>query len=125
MADLNTVSLIGRLCKDLEQPTKTKASQFVKFTIAVNGYSKEDVSFIPCQAWGVASTYLCKYAVKGDLLYVSGALKTYKTKEGGYGFVVNATNVGNYKKQSSHADMASSSFEDTDNSFYDEDDVPF
>lgn len=129
MADINTVALTGRLVKDLAVPTKTKTSGLVKFTLAVNGYNQEDTSFVPCQAWGKICEYLCKYSSKGDMIAVTGQLKTYKTKDGNIGWVVNLTTAVNYKKQNPQAvamEMAEEeSFEDTGSNFYDDDDVPF
>jgi single-strand DNA-binding protein len=81
---LNNVSLAGRLTKDpdfrvLQQSGKT----VVSFTLAVQR-TKEDVDFIPCEAWGKTAESVRDYVSKGSLIGVEGSIKvdSYDTEEG-------------------------------------------
>lgn len=81
---LNNVSLVGRLTKDpdvrvLQQSGKVVAS----FTLAVQR-TKDDVDFIPCEAWNKTAESVRDYVTKGSLIGVEGSIKVdnYDTEEG-------------------------------------------
>ena len=83
----NKVILIGRLTKDLE-PVKTKESEYVRFSVAVNEYrgkdKDDDVDFINCVAWGDLAKNMATHLKKGSLVQVDGRIKTgsYVNKKG-------------------------------------------
>lgn len=67
---------MGRLTKDVElRKTQTNKS-VASFTVAVNGYSKDQTNFIPVTAWNQTAEFLAKYARKGNLVSVEGSLTT-------------------------------------------------
>ena len=81
---LNNVSLVGRLTKDpeiriLQQSEKVVAS----FTLAVQR-TKDDVDFIPCEAWNKTAESIRDYVTKGSLIGVEGSIKveSYDTDNG-------------------------------------------
>ena len=82
---MNTVALSGRLGRavDYKQGSEPKKS-VAKFSIAVNGRTKDDTSWIDCVAFGSTAEYLAKYSDKGSLLLVEGRLKqeTWQDRNG-------------------------------------------
>lgn len=83
MADLATVSMTGRLTRNPEQ-NETTNSKVSKFSIAVNGFKKDDVSFFDCEAWGKLSEIIQQYCTKGKQIAVSGTIRIdrWEDKEG-------------------------------------------
>lgn len=86
---MNVVVLVGRITKDIEVRYTEKDLAVSNFTIAVkkdhknvNGEYESD--FINCVSFGNISEYLKKYAIKGNLIAVSGRIQTrnYEDKEG-------------------------------------------
>ena len=77
---MNTVSLSGRLAKEIELRKTQNDLSVVSFAIAVdriqNGQKVAD--FIDCVAWRQSAEYLAKYAKKGDIVLVEGSLQTRK-----------------------------------------------
>ena len=71
--DLNNVNIIGRLTKDPELKQAGKA-EICNFTIAVNGYKKDEAYFIDCTAWNKTAELVCQYCQKGKQVCVSGSL---------------------------------------------------
>lgn len=84
MANLNIVGISGRLTRDPELRTTTSGKQVTSFTLAVNGYSESDTSFIEVVAWNKTAEVVASYTHKGDLLTVSGRLqqRKYEDKSG-------------------------------------------
>jgi single-strand DNA-binding protein len=83
MADIATITLVGRLTRNPET-TETKTSSVAKFSLAVNGFKKEDVSFFDCEAWGKVGEIVQKYCEKGKQLAVAGTIRIdrWEDKEG-------------------------------------------
>ena len=82
---MNSVSLVGRLTKDVEVQKTTNNINFAKFTVAINDeFNKEQVDFINCVAWKHQADFLGNYANKGSLVSVVGKITTgnYKNKDG-------------------------------------------
>ena len=86
---MNVVVLVGRITKDIEVRYTEKDLAVSNFTIAVrkdhknvNGEYESD--FINCVSFGNISEYLKKYAIKGNLIAVSGRIQTrnYEDNEG-------------------------------------------
>lgn len=73
--DLNCVSLIGNLTRDPELTSTTTGKLKVNFSIAVNGYKQDDVSFFNCEAWGATAEFISKYITKGNKVGVKGRLQ--------------------------------------------------
>ncbi len=72
---LNNTTLVGRLTKDPQLFESANGSRYARFTLAcsrVNG----DTDFIPVTAFNVIAENLCQYKGKGDLICVTGRLKS-------------------------------------------------
>ena len=80
---LNSISIVGRLTKDVEVRYTTNNKAVTEFTIACTRI-QEGVDFIRCQVWGKQAENLGKYTSKGDLVAISGELRTdeFNDKEG-------------------------------------------
>jgi single-strand DNA-binding protein len=80
MADLNCISLTGRLTRDAEQKTLPTGTTLVTFDIANNTgwgqYAK--TMYFTCNVWGKQGTGLLQYLHKGKTVAVSGALEVQK-----------------------------------------------
>ena len=85
MADLNTVTLTGRLTADAELRRTTSDLPVVRFTLAVDRAKKDETDFIRCIAWRQSAEYLADYAGKGYKIGVAGHIRTgsYDDKETG------------------------------------------
>lgn len=84
MADINNVTLVGRLVRDAEARTTKSGKNIAAFTLAVSGIEKEYVDFIDCLAWGKTAEVVTKYTSKGKRVGVVGKLhiNKYETKDG-------------------------------------------
>lgn len=76
---MNTVSLLGRLTKDLEIKFDKNGKKYSKFTLAVRRTNKNNdgiypADFIPCVIFGDYVEILKKYTSKGCLIGVEGNL---------------------------------------------------
>lgn len=80
MADLATITMTGRLTRDPET-TETQKSSVVKFAMAVNGFKKEDVSFVDCEAWGKVGEIVQQYCQKGKQIAVGGTFRIDRWKD--------------------------------------------
>jgi single-stranded DNA-binding protein len=65
---MNNVTLSGRLTKDPECKEFDGGKAVCDFTIAVNGYKKEDTLYIKVKAWMLELEVAQSIAVKGALL---------------------------------------------------------
>ena len=83
MADIAHVTLIGRLTRNPETQ-EVKNNSVAKFSIAVNGFKKDSVSFFDCEAWGKAGEIIQKYCEKGSQVAVAGTIRIdrWEDKEG-------------------------------------------
>jgi len=84
MADINNVTLVGRLVRDAEARTTKSGKNIAAFTLAVSGIEKEYVDFIDCLAWGKTADVVTKYTGKGKRVGIVGKLhiNKYETKDG-------------------------------------------
>ena len=84
MADINNVTLVGRLVRDAEARTTKSGKNIAAFTLAVGGIEKEYVDFIDCLAWGKTADVVTKYTSKGKRVGIVGKLhiNKYETKDG-------------------------------------------
>lgn len=88
--DMNHVTIIGRLVRDVELRYTQSGTVIGGFSLAV-GYSykqgderKEETSFFNCTAFGKTAENLAQYVKKGHRVGIEGRLKqeTWETSEG-------------------------------------------
>jgi single-strand DNA-binding protein len=82
---LNRVVLVGRLTRDPELRTSQAGKEIANFSIAVDGFRKDDdSSFFNVVAFGSTASFIGKYLQKGRLASVDGRLqqRKYTTKDG-------------------------------------------
>jgi len=75
MADLNTVTITGRLTKDPELKSTTTGKNVVSFSVAVNGYKEGDTSFIDVTAWEKTAELVANHFSKGSRILLQGQLQ--------------------------------------------------
>ena len=80
---MNSVNLMGRLCKDIEIKNTTTGKSVGTFLLAVNA-GKDKSYFFPCVAWENRADTIAKYFHKGDLIGISGFLtsRQYEDQSG-------------------------------------------
>lgn len=86
---MNCVQVIGRITAEPEVKVTQSGKSILGFSLAVqrdykNRSGEYDTDFFRCVAYQSSADYLGKYAHKGDLLAVSGALRqnTYENRDG-------------------------------------------
>lgn len=86
---INSVTLTGRITKDLEKHETGKGTSVVNFSLAVdrrrkNANGDREADFIGIQAWGLTADLLCKYCDKGSLIGIEGRIQTrnYENNQG-------------------------------------------
>ena len=86
---LNTVSLMGRITKEIELRYTASQKPVVSFSIACDrDFQGEDgkraTDFIDCVAWNNTATFINNYFSKGDLIGIAGRLqiRDWTDKEG-------------------------------------------
>ena len=80
---MNTVTLIGRLTKDVELKEYGKGKEkgvYAKVTVACRA-SKENTDFVFCTLWGKAAEIAAEYAGKGDLIALTGKVAPGKYED--------------------------------------------
>lgn len=78
MSDMNRWCGTGRVAKDIELKQTGQGKNYCHFTIAVNGFKKDDVSFIKCTAWEAKAETLSNYVFKGHKVGIEGRLQQNK-----------------------------------------------
>ena len=92
---MNTVSLIGRLTKDIDLRYTDNGKAVGSFGLAVDGY-KDHTNFFEVQVWGKQAENAAKYIGKGRLVGVTGELKQDRWEKDGNKrsrVIVNARNI--------------------------------
>jgi single-strand DNA-binding protein len=86
---MNTVSIIGRITRDLELRSFNEGKGFyTRFTLAINRVSHKDLQpeadFINIVAWNGAAESMCKHLKKGSQIGITGRLSSssYTDKDG-------------------------------------------
>jgi single-strand DNA-binding protein len=79
--DMNNVSLVGRLTKDVDMRyTAANNTAVAGFTLAVNRRIKAegqpDADFIPVVAWQKTAEFCSKYFRKGQQVWINGRIQT-------------------------------------------------
>lgn len=79
MADLNVVTLVGRLTRDVEvRYVGEKNTAVASVGLAVNGRRNgdhEEVTFVDLTLWGQTAEVAAEYAGKGKQIAITGRLK--------------------------------------------------
>jgi len=89
MADLNRVTLVGRLTRDAELKSIASGTAVCKFGIAVNRAVKsgeewkEEASFFDVVLWGKRGEALHQYLTKGKTVGVDGELRQDRWQQDG------------------------------------------
>jgi single-strand DNA-binding protein len=89
MADLNHVTLIGRLTRDAELKYTASGQAVCKFSVAVNRRKKsgdqwvDEPSFFDIVLWGKQGESLNQYLVKGKQVGVEGELRQDRWEQDG------------------------------------------
>lgn len=82
MININHVTLVGRLTRDVELRKTQSNISVCQFNVAVDRrYKSEDpnavnADFVNCLAWTHSADFLSKYATKGDIISVEGRIQT-------------------------------------------------
>ena len=94
---MNSVNLMGRITKDIDLRYTNDSKAYCSFTLAVQGYKKDDVDFITCKAFGMTSENMAKYLSKGRQIGVTGRIKTGSyTKDDGVKIYTTDVIVNNF-----------------------------
>lgn len=72
---MNIVVLVGRITKDLELRTTNSGKDICNYSLAVQ-VDKDTTNFFDCTTFGESAKALCNYCKKGDLISVTGQLRT-------------------------------------------------
>ena len=81
---MNSVCIVGRLTKDVQERRTQNGTPVISFTLAVDRRKKDDgADFIPCIAWDKAAETIAKYVHKGDLFGVTGYIQTRSYEKDG------------------------------------------
>ena len=76
---MNISIIMGRITKDLELRQTTSGTSVLRFTVAVDRYSKDkenDTDFISCIAFGKNAEFIDKWFSKGQMIALEGSIKT-------------------------------------------------
>ena len=81
MADINTVTISGRLTRDPERKDTQTGISMANFTVACNRRKFKDqdeaeADFLRCVAWRNTADYVLNYLHKGDKVGVQGRIQT-------------------------------------------------
>ncbi len=84
MADLNVISVTGRLTRDPELRATASGKSVCSFRIAVNGFKDGDTTFLDVSAWGKTGEASAQYLSKGSKVAVAGRLqiREWETQDG-------------------------------------------
>lgn len=82
MSNYNKCILMGNLVRDPELRYSTKGTAICKITLAINrtwksetGETKEEVTFVDCDAFGRTAEVIGQYLKKGRPIHVDGRLR--------------------------------------------------
>ena len=138
---INRVVLTGRLTKDVELRATPSGANVASFTVAVDGFGRDQnnnpvnqASFINCVAWNAQAKFISTYCKKGSLVALEGRLQTrsYDRKDGTKAYVteVIADRVENLSPKDNNQAPANEGYaineaEDNQGLSYSDDDLPF
>jgi len=73
---LNTITVMGRITKDIELRRTNNGTAVASFTVAVDrDFDKGKTDFIECVAWKNTAEFAAKYFAKGRMAVVTGQLQ--------------------------------------------------
>lgn len=82
MANVNRVTLIGRLTRDPElrytpsnMPVSEVGLAINRKWMPKNGDEQEETTFVDCSVFGKSAELICQYVKKGESIYIEGRLK--------------------------------------------------
>ena len=137
---INRVVLTGRLTKDVELRATPSGNNVASFTIAVDGFGRDQnnnpvnqASFINCVAWNQQAKFLSTYCKKGSLVALEGRLqsRSYDRKDGTKAYVteVIVDRIENLSPKDAATTSANEGFSIQENEnqplSYSDDDLPF
>ena len=140
MSDINRVTLIGRLTREVETKSTPSGATVATFTLAngrtwtQNGEKKEQTSFIDCVAWQKVGEIIAQYTAKGHKIAVEGRLtqRSWTDQEGNkksrMEVVVENFQFLQAKEGEAKPDMIKGGTQVTESDFdnpFDEDSIPF
>ena len=74
---MNTIVLVGNICKDLELKQTNTGKSVCSFNLAVKRrFAKDVTDFFTVVCWNNQAEVLCKYCGKGSQIAVSGSLQS-------------------------------------------------
>jgi len=84
---MNTVNLIGRLTKEVEERRTPSGAAVAYITLAVDRRKKDSgADFIRCTAFNKTAELLSQYVSKGDRIGIVGHIKTGSYEKNGQRF---------------------------------------
>ena len=138
---INRVVLTGRLTKDVELRATPSGANVASFTIAVDGFAKDQnnntvnqASFINCVAWNQTAKFVSTYCKKGSLVATEGRLqsRSYDRKDGTKAYVTEVIvdrlenlSPKDNNQLSEDAGFSINEAEDNQTLSYSDDDLPF
>ena len=109
--DINSVSIIGRMTRDMDYAFTSTGVAIGKISLAVNHMKKDEVSFLDVKVFGKLAENLKPYLLKGKQIGVTGFLKQERWEKDGQKFsrvIINADSIellgGNSNNNSSYGD---------------------
>lgn len=86
MANVNKITLIGRLVRDPEMQYTAAGHAICKFNLAVSsGYGdKKTTDYFSCVTWRKTAEFVGEHCAKGTLVYLDGPMNSreYTNKDG-------------------------------------------
>ena len=137
---INKVILTGRLTKDVELRATPSGANVASFTVAVDGFGRDQnnnpvnqASFINCVAWNTQAKFISTYCKKGSLVALEGRLqsRSYDRKDGTKAYVteVIVDRIENLSPKDAATTSANEGFSIQENEnqplSYSDDDLPF
>jgi len=84
LADINAVTLTGRLGQDPEMRITPAGKATASVSLAVSGFSRDKTDWIRIQCWEKTAEILNQYCKKGDQIGITGRLQVreWQAQEG-------------------------------------------
>lgn len=86
---MNSISIVGRVTKDVETETTNSGIEYARFNVAVQSEFKtadgeKKADFFPCIAWRETAKNIAKYFKKGYPIGIVGSMnsRTYEKADG-------------------------------------------
>lgn len=125
---LNTITVMGRITKDIELRRTNTGTPVASFTVAVDrDFDKGKTDFIECVAWKNTAEFAAKYFSKGSKAVVTGSLqmRDWEDKNGNKRrsaeIVVGSMYFADSKKESGFSALVAPEMDEIE----DDGDVPF